>query len=115
RGIAVYPYMHGDSYCAQVVEVSVTGTEIRVDRVVVAVDCGKVIDPEGVKKQMEGGVVWGLSAALHGGLMLENGAIRNSNFHDYPVLRMNQCPVIEVHFIDQPGPQPCGTGELSPP
>jgi CO/xanthine dehydrogenase Mo-binding subunit len=115
RGIAVYPYMHGNSYCAQVVEVAVTGTELRVLRVVVAADCGRVIDPDGVRKQMEGGVVWGLSAALHGGVRIEEGQVRNSNFHDNPVLRMRECPPIEVHLVDDPGPRPWGTGELSTP
>lgn len=115
RGIAVYPYMHGNSYCAQVVEVAVTGTELRLLRVVVAADCGRVIDPVGVRKQMEGGVIWGLSAALHGGVRFENGRVGNSNFHDNPVLRMRECPRIEVHLVDEPGPTPWGSGELSTP
>jgi CO/xanthine dehydrogenase Mo-binding subunit len=114
-GIAAYPYMHGNSYCAVVVEVEVRGKNIRVQRVVCAVDCGLVVHPDGVRQQIEGGVIWGLTAALYGGLEFEVGRILRSNYHDNPLLRFQECPKIEVHFVPQSMEKPTGVGELSPP
>ena len=64
-------------------------------------DCGQAVNPDIVRSQMEGGVIYGLTAALYGGLNLVNGAIKESNFHDYPMLRMNESPEIEVIIIDE--------------
>ncbi|WNO08480.1 xanthine dehydrogenase family protein molybdopterin-binding subunit [Teredinibacter sp. KSP-S5-2] len=114
QGIAGYPFMHGNSYCAMVVEVSKTGSGIKLERVVVAADCGLIVNPEKVAGQIEGGVIWGLSAALYGAIEVEEGAVKQSNFHDYPVARMNQVPPIEVHFI-QERDTPDGVGELAVP
>ena len=82
----------------------------RVHRVVAAVDCGVVVNPDGVAAQVEGAVVYGLSAALIEELQIKNGAIAQSNFHDYPVLRMNEMPRIEVHLLPV-GDRPSGAGE----
>ncbi len=98
------------SYVAQLVEASVEKGTIRVHRVVVAVDCGKTVNPDIVKMQMEGGVIFGLTAALHGEITLKNGAVQQSNFHDYPLLRMNEVPTIEVHVVDSTE-APGGAGE----
>lgn len=68
-------------------------------RVVCAIDCGLAVNPEGVRAQMESGIVFGLSAALHGRITLKNGVVEQSNFHDYPVLRIDQMPVVEVHIV----------------
>ncbi len=72
----------------------------RVHRVVCAVDCGIVVNPRTVKAQMEGGIVFGLTAALYGELTIDDGRVQQSNFHDYPVLRMNEMPEVEVHIVE---------------
>ena len=98
RGIAVF-FGYG-SYVAQVAEVSVgKGGSVRVDRVVCAIDCGLVVNPDTVAAQMEGGIVFGLTAALKGAITLEGGRVQQSNFHDYAMLRINEMPAVEVHIV----------------
>jgi len=83
---------------AQVAEVTVReGGTIRVDRVVCAVDCGLAVHPDLVRAQMESGIVYGLSAALKGEITIEKGRVTQSNFGDYPMVTMEECPIIEVH------------------
>ena len=94
---------------AEIAEVSVNGT-IRVHKVTCVVDCGIAVNPDIVRAQMEGGIMYGLTAALHGNLHLEGGAITESNFHDYPILRMNEAPDVEVIIVDS-GTTPTGVGE----
>jgi isoquinoline 1-oxidoreductase beta subunit len=98
RGIAIAEWE--PTVCAEVAEVSVApdGT-VRVHRVVCAVDCGPVVNPDTLEAQMQGGVVFGLSAALYGEITIENGRVKQSNFNDYPVLRMPEMPVVEVHIV----------------
>jgi isoquinoline 1-oxidoreductase beta subunit len=98
RGLAVHHSF--ESYVAQVADVSVEGGRIRVHRVVAAIDCGICINPAGVKAQIESGIVFGLSAALYGEITLTNGRVRQGNFDDYPILRMNEMPMIEVHIVE---------------
>lgn len=98
------------SIVAQVAEVSVEGTEIRVHRVVCAIDCGIAVNPNIVAQQMESSVVFGLSAALIGEITIKDGRVQQSNFGDYPVLRMNQSPQVETVIIASAGP-PEGVGE----
>ncbi|MGE0439461.1 MAG: molybdopterin cofactor-binding domain-containing protein [Gemmatimonadales bacterium] len=112
HGVAVHESF--GSWVAQVAEVSVTDRRIRVHRVTCAVDCGRVINPDTVRAQLEGGIVFGLSAALSGRISLENGRVRQSNFHDYQVLRMADMPVIEVHLVES-GFEPGGVGEPGTP
>ena len=95
---------------AEIAEVSVQDGKIRVHKVTCVLDCGQAVNPDIVRSQMEGGVIYGLTAALYGGLNLENGAIKESNFHDYPMLRMDESPEIEVVIIDS-GTKPTGVGE----
>jgi isoquinoline 1-oxidoreductase beta subunit len=99
------------TYVAQVAEVSVgkNGT-VRVHRVVCAVDCGQPINPDGVKAQMESGIVYGLTAALKGEITIKDGRVEQSNFHDYEMLRIDEMPVIEVHLVPSTE-APTGTGE----
>jgi isoquinoline 1-oxidoreductase subunit beta len=113
RGIATH--FSFDSYIAQVAEASVEkdGT-VRVHRVVCAIDCGRVVNPDIVKAQMEGGIVFGLTAALKTEITLENGRVQQKNFHDYQMLRMFESPEIEVHIVPSEV-SPTGVGEPSVP
>ncbi|WP_306600390.1 xanthine dehydrogenase family protein molybdopterin-binding subunit [Geothrix sp. 21YS21S-2] len=96
-GLAVHESF--GSFVAQVAEVSVDQGRPRVHRVVCAVDCGLAVNPEGVRAQMEGAVVFGLTAALHGEITFAQGRVRQGNFHDYPLLRINEMPRVEVHIL----------------
>jgi isoquinoline 1-oxidoreductase beta subunit len=98
------------TYVAQVAEVSVAHGAVRVHRVHLVVDCGRVVNPDVVKAQMEGGVVFGLSAALKGAITIANGRIQQSNFHDFEVLRLPEAPEIDVEILASDGP-PTGVGE----
>ena len=115
RGRGIATHFSFASYVAQVVEASVAkdGT-VHVHRVVCAVDCGRVVNPDTVKAQMEGGVVFGLTAALKTEITLEKGRVQQSNFQDYPMLRMSESPVIEVHIVPSEE-NPTGVGEPSVP
>lgn len=97
RGVAVCEAM--GSYVAQVVEASVNAGQIRVHRVVCAIDCGLAVNPDGVVAQMEGGIVYGLTAALYGEITFAEGRVQQSNFHDYRILRMNEMSKVEVHIV----------------
>ena len=77
---------------------------------VCAVDCGIAVNPDNVRAQMEGGIGFGLSAALYGAITLKNGAVEQSNFHDYPVLRIDEMPKVEVHIVPSTD-KPTGVGE----
>lgn len=109
RGIAVHE-SYG-SFVAQVIEASVSAKrELLIHRVVMALDCGTVVNPDLVKAQMESAVVFGLSGALFQEITLKNGVVQQNNFDDYPVLRMHQTPKIEVHIVESHEP-PTGCGE----
>ncbi len=109
RGVAVHESFN--SYVAQVAEVTVrTDGSIAVDRVVCAVDCGIAINPDIIQAQMEGGIGFGLSAALYGAITFKEGQVEQSNFHDYPLLRLGEMPVVEVHIVPSTEP-PTGVGE----
>jgi len=97
RGVAVHASF--GSFAAQVAEVSVEDGRIRVHRVVCAIDCGIAVNPETIAAQMESGIAFGLSAALHSALHIKDGRVQESNYHDYRVLRMNEMPVVEVYIV----------------
>ena len=113
RGIAVAQSF--GSYVAEVAEVSVAadGTP-RVHRVVAAVDCGMTVNPQTIERQIEGAIVYGLSAALYGRIGFKDGRVEQGNFNDYPVLRMNEMPKVEVHIV-QSREKPGGIGEPGTP
>jgi isoquinoline 1-oxidoreductase beta subunit len=99
------------SYIAQVAEVSIDkNNQVRVQRVVCAVDCGQTINPDTIKAQMEGGIIFGLTAALYGEITLKGGRVEQGNFDSYRALRINEAPAIEVHVIDS-HEAPGGIGE----
>ncbi len=97
RGVAVHESF--GSFVAEVAEITIEKGIVHVHRVVCAIDCGLAVNPEGVRAQMESGIVYGLSAALFGEITLEKGQVKQQNFNNYRVLRMNEMPVIEVHIV----------------
>jgi isoquinoline 1-oxidoreductase beta subunit len=108
RGIAVHASF--ESFVANVAEVSMDGDKVRVHRIVCAVDCGKYVNPQIIEAQMQGGVIYGLSAALYDELTFDKGRVQQRNFHDYPMLRINETPQIEVHILEN-NEKPGGIGE----
>jgi isoquinoline 1-oxidoreductase beta subunit len=109
RGVSLQ-FVFG-SYLAQVAEVEVSKDgAVRVRRVVCAVDCGTVVNPDTVEAQIQSGIIFGATAALYGEITLKNGRVEQSNFDTYPMLRMNEAPVIEVHIVKSLEP-PGGMGE----
>jgi isoquinoline 1-oxidoreductase beta subunit len=99
RGIAV-AFAYG-SYAAEVAEVSVGADgRVRVHRVVCAVDTGFAANPDQIRAQMEGGIVYALTAVLYGEITIDKGRVVQSNFHDYPMLRIDETPRIEVHVME---------------
>lgn len=113
RGVAVLADF--GSFAAMVAEVHV-GRDggLRVERIVCAIDCGQAVNPDILRQQIESGVIYGLSAVLYGRLTIANGAVVEGNFDDAPVLRMHECPAIEVHLVPSTE-APGGVGELGTP
>lgn len=112
RGVAVHESF--GSYVAQVAEVSVDAGAVRVHRVVCALDCGQVVNPDTVVAQMEGGIVYGLTAALKGKISISGGRVKQSGFFDYPILTMREMPVIDVYLVSSTL-EPGGVGEPGTP
>ena len=112
RGIAVHESFN--TFVAQVAEVTVRDGKLKVDRVVCAVDCGVAVNPAVIRAQMESGIAYGLTAALYGAITLKDGAVEQSNFHDYAPLRMNEMPRVEVHIVPSEE-KPSGVGEPATP
>ena len=111
RGIALAEW--APTTCAQVAEVSVTPDgRVRVHRVVCAVDCGPTVNVGQIEAQLQGGIVYGLTAALYGEITLQGGRVQQSNFTDYPMLHIEEMPVVEVHVVPSDDKQG-GIGEPS--
>ena len=109
RGIAVHKSF--GSFIAHVAEVSVSSAgEVRVHKVVCAIDCGRVVNPNTIAAQMEGGIVFGLTAVFYGAITLKDGRVQQSNFNNYQMLSMNETPEVEVHIVSSQEP-PTGVGE----
>jgi isoquinoline 1-oxidoreductase beta subunit len=109
QGVAFVP--HGATKLAQIAEVSVdSGGEITVHKVYCAIDCGDVVNPDIVRAQVEGAIIFGLTAALFGKITIEDGCVQQSNFHDYPLLTMKDAPPIETEIIIS-GARRSGVGE----
>ena len=108
RGIATY-HSFG-SYFAEVAEVTVNGANFKIDRVVAAVDCGQIVNPESVRAQTESAIIYGLSAALKNAITIKNGAVEQTNFDGYDPLRITEAPPIEVHLLKSKE-DPGGMGE----
>ena len=115
RAMGIAAHYSFYTYVAQVADVSVDDSgNVTVHAVHCAVDCGTVVNPDRVTAQMEGAIIYGLSNAMHGSVTVSNGRIEQSNFHDYPVLRLNQTPDIHVYIIDSQA-APSGVGEPGTP
>ena len=116
RGIALVECF--GTIVAQVAEVAVENPgqpgAVKVRRVTCAADCGTVVNPDGFRAQVEGGIIFGLSAALYGAITLEHGAVVQGNFPDYPVIRMADCPDIDVYTLESDGAVG-GAGEVGVP
>ena len=112
RGIAVVDNL--GSFNAQVAESSIERGRVKIHRIVCAVDCGYVVNPNIVVQQIESGIVYGLSAALRGEITIERGRVQQSNFNNYEPLRINEMPKVEVHIVPSTNP-PSGIGEASTP
>ena len=97
RGVALFEGY--GSYNAQVAEVTVKNKKIKLDRIISVIDCGLVINPDIVEAQMEGAIIFGLTAALKGEITIKNGGVDNSNFYDYPILEYAETPIIETHIV----------------
>jgi isoquinoline 1-oxidoreductase beta subunit len=108
RGIATFYSFN--SYTAAVAEVSVKDRSVKVHRLVYAVDCGRPINPEGVRAQVESAAIYGLSAALHDAITIKGGRVEQSNFNDYQMPRMSETPKTEVHVV-MSKEEPTGIGE----
>ena len=108
QGLAVHESFK--TMVAQVVSVSIQDNKIKVHKVVCVVECGMAINPDIVVAQMEGGIVFALTAALKGEITVVDGAVQQSNFHNYEMLRMNETPEIEVHIMES-AEAPTGVGE----
>jgi isoquinoline 1-oxidoreductase beta subunit len=111
-GVAVHKSFN--SYVAEIAEVSLEKGRIQVHRVIAAVDCGMVVNPDGVHQQIESAVAYGLSAALHGAITLDKGRVVQSNFNDYQPVSYSEMPRIEVHIVASSEP-PSGIGEPGTP
>jgi isoquinoline 1-oxidoreductase beta subunit len=109
RGFAIHESY--DSIVGMVAEVAVTSGEVKVERVVIACDCGVVVNPRGVENQLEGGMIYGLSAALFGEITVKNGRVEQGNFDTYPVVRFKDAPKTEVYLSPTPGKKWGGVGE----
>jgi isoquinoline 1-oxidoreductase beta subunit len=112
RGIAIHKSF--ETIVAEVAEVSIENGRPRVHRVTAVADMGQVINPRHARVQIESGIVFGLSAALHQQITFQKGRVQQSNFHDYPLLRQNEMPAIAVHLIES-GEPPGGAGEPGTP
>lgn len=110
QGLGIAVHYSFQSYVAMAVRVEVNGDDIKVLEVDAIVDCGQVLNTDSAKAQMEGAVVMGMGLALRTEIVFREGAVVNSNFHNYPVIRIDEMPKVNVHFI-QAGEEPTGLGE----
>ncbi len=113
RGLALHASFGSIAAC--VIEVSGTASQLRVERITAAVDCGSALQPANVRAQMESGLLFGLGSALYGQITVVNGAVQQANFNDFPALRLADTPPVEVLIIDNPQAPIGGIGEVGVP
>ena len=112
QGLAVHESF--DSFAAMVLEVTVSGNDYKVEQVVAAVDCGRVVNPGIVRSQVQSAIVYGLGAAMKDPITIGDGRVLQGNFNDAPALRINECPEMEVYIVDS-DEAPTGIGEIGTP
>ncbi len=116
RGVAVHESFQ--SFVAHVVEISMVKGQVKVHKITCAIDCGLAVNPDGVKAQMESGIIFGITMALYGEITVDKGVIQQSNFYDYKIVRMHEAPVIEVYIADSTdkmgGAGECGVPPTAP-
>jgi len=110
RGRGIAAFFSFGSYFAEVAEVTLTGGNFKIDRIVAAVDCGQIVNPESVRSQTESAIIYGLSAALKNEITIKNGAVEQTNFDGYDPMRIDEAPPIEVHLTHSQE-DPGGMGE----
>ena len=110
HGLGIAAFEAFGSFIGTVVDLSVKDKAITLHRVVTAVDCGVAVHPDNIHAQLEGGMVYGLAAALRGEITLANGAVQQTNFTDYPMLMMSEMPLVETYIVPSTAP-PGGIGE----
>lgn len=115
RALGIATNQAYNSYIAFVVEVEKVGAEVKVRRITCVADCGLAVHPGSVQEQLYGGIMWGLGHALYDKLDIEKGRVVQSNFHDYPVMRMSDMPEIDITIVQGDVNKPSGVGELSNP
>jgi isoquinoline 1-oxidoreductase beta subunit len=116
QGIAIHESF--GSYVAMLAEISIVGNGVRVHQVDCAIDCGLAVNPDGVKAQMESGIIFGLTMALYGELTIIDGQLQQNNFYDYRITRINESPKINVYIVDSKekmgGAGECGVPPTAP-
>jgi isoquinoline 1-oxidoreductase beta subunit len=112
RGVALGSNV--GSFNAQVAEVSVTNGRVRVHKVVCAMDCGQIINPHILRQQIESGVIYGLSATLKGQITIDRGRVKETNFNQHDMMRMDEVPVVEIYLVESTE-RPTGAGEATNP
>jgi CO/xanthine dehydrogenase Mo-binding subunit len=114
QGVAIMDHW-GLTHVAQIAEISVDNNDkLVIHKVYCAIDCGRVINPDNVKAQMEGGIIFGLSTGLYGEITIENGSVVQSNLHDYRLLKLKNVPEVETSIIES-NKRPSGVGEYGVP
>ena len=110
KGMGIAVHESFGSWAAMVAEVTVNSGDLYINKITSAIDCGLIVHPDGVKAQMESAIVYGLTSTLKGEITIEKGAVAQSNFHDFELLRIDEMPLIEVHLVKSEEP-PGGAGE----
>ena len=112
QGVSAIGY--NTSYCSMVADVSVTNNQVKVHKVTAVIDCGLAVNPSQVKGQIEGSILWGLSATLKDAISVEQGHVQQSNYDSYDLMRISDAPEIDVIIVDSNN-SPTGTGEVGVP
>jgi len=100
KGMGIAIFSGYESYCAQIAEVTVKDNKLKIDKYTAVIDCGIVVNPDTVEAQLEGAIVFALSAALKSEITIRNGGVKESNYDDYPMLTYDETPIIETYYIE---------------
>jgi len=109
KGVAIFKSFDSISACCVTVSKQASGG-VKIEKVVSVIDCGWYVNPDNVKAQTEGNIVMGITAAVKPGITFANGMAEQSNYHNYPIMRINEAPKMEIHIVDS-GEKPGGVGE----